>query len=160
MAGHSKKHNLADTENHIKCKLSELNALIEDEEIASLNDALFGKRYLYETSESEDSTTSDLWQNKMTTTVSNLPSGEYRIGWYFETRTQDTGSSGLVRVRLNGTDISKVDVENKDGRNYSPYSGFYKTTDTDLTIRIDYKSETAGKTTRIKRARIEIWRIK
>ena len=120
---------------------------------------IFGTEYHYDSSESESSTTSNSWQNKITTIVNSLPTGTYRVGWYYETRTKTTTSSGLIRVLINGTDVSDISVENQDSTNYAAYSGFANTSDTNLSITIDYKSESSGKTTLIRKTRIEIWRL-
>jgi hypothetical protein len=112
--------------------------------------------------ESESSTTSQQWQEKLKLTTTSLPSGEYRIGWYFEIAQTNIADTVEARVELNDvSELCGVVKEVKDTSDWIPISGFYH--DQSLsgvnTIDIDYRQQ-KGSTAKIRRARIEIWRTK
>jgi hypothetical protein len=112
-------------------------------------------------SESESTTTSATFQQKLRLTTTDLVSGEYRIGWYFEVAQTNIQDAVESRVRLNDvTEICGTIKEPKDTTDWIPISGFYHTAlSGQNTIDIDYR-EQRGNTAKIRRARLEIWRTK
>lgn len=113
-------------------------------------------------SESESSTTSQVWQQKLKLTTSNLAIGEYRIGWYFEISQSNIADTVEARVQLNDTtELCGVVKEVKDATDWIPVSGFFH--DQSLSgvndIDIDWRQQ-KGSTAYIRRARLEIWRTK
>lgn len=125
--------------------------------------SIFGSQFQETSSDSESSTTSTTYQQKVRLTTPSLPSGKYRIGWYYEWRYDDDRSDFRGRVQINDTTtIMEHQQEPKDeGSNqWYPASGFgYVTQSGILNIDLDYCSDDWGDTSAIRRARLEIWRV-
>jgi len=128
---------------------------------------VFGSEYNYNSSEGESSTTSNTPQEKLTLSMTDLPSGKYYIQWQFESMTDDDkDSSFAARVQLdNTTDIAELDggAGNKWNEDYwNQSSGFYEADlDGDHDIDIDYWDimTVAPVGVNIRKARISSWRI-
>lgn len=113
-------------------------------------------------SDTESSTTSQAWQNKVTLSLGTLPAGTYRIGWYAEIKCSSISDDIVVRVNVDSSvDAMNVNIEVKDNSNYVPISGFYYATFTAAshTVAMDYYSESSGVTATIRRARLECVRV-
>jgi hypothetical protein len=129
--------------------------------------SIFGGEYDYAESESESSTTSNTYQQKLRLTTSTVPAGTYRIGWSFaHASTTDKLDCGF-KIELDDTTVLSEPIPNMKGKSaggsYYGMSGFKHTslTNASHTIDIDYIANLnleAG-TTYIKQARIEIWRV-
>jgi len=128
---------------------------------------VFGSEYDYAESESESSTTSNTYQQKLRLTTGTVVAGTYRIGWSFEyTSTTDKVDCGF-KVELDDTTILN-EVNPPPQKKYADGS-YYDTagfkhislTNTSHTIDLDYLANVAAEegTTYIKRARLEIWRV-
>jgi hypothetical protein len=123
---------------------------------------IFGANHQETSSESQSNTTSESFQNKLTMTTPSLPAGKYRIGWYAEMLGANTGVSWEMRVQLDDTTNLCLPLkEPRDSTDWFPVSGMaYQTLSAAThTIDIDFRSEDAGVTTSIRRARLEIWRV-
>lgn len=126
--------------------------------------SIFGSEFHEASSESESSTTSTDYKQKLRLSTSTIPQGKYRIGWQFEWRRSSTDSDFEARVQIDDTTtIMEMNVETKDSSNWWVEYGFYMTqlTAGSYHIDLDYAGETgkANKTSYIRRARIEIWRV-
>lgn len=136
-------------------------------ETQSIKDAIdaivFGDYYQSAKDDSESTTTSTSYVNKLRLTTPALPIGKYRIGWFWEYRRSSGSNDWEGRVRLDESDVlSELNIEVKDTSNYFPASGFDEvefTSEATHTIDIDYAGETINQTSYMRRARLEIWRV-
>jgi len=128
----------------------------------AIDGIIFGKYYQFAKDDSESTTTSTSYVNKLRLTTPALPVGKYRIGWFWEYRRSSIANDWKGRVRLDeATDLSEINVEVKDNSNYFSASGFDEVefaSEATHTFDIDYGGET-NKTSYIRRARLEIWRV-
>lgn len=130
-------------------------------DISSGSGNIFGSNFQQESSDGESSTTSSTFQQKLRLTTSELPSGVYRIGFYYE--WQKSGLSDfLSRVQVNDTtNISEGFEEAVDAGSDQWFVrggfGYYSGSGV-LNIDLDYAAS-GGDTSYIRRARLEIWRI-
>jgi len=131
-----------------------------------LSSGVFGNNYIYVESNSESSTTSTSYQDKL---ILNIPAGlnnSYRIGWCGEV----LGTKEKVMfVRVyNNTDgltysnpgFSPSEIQTSNNV-WSPYSGFIdiEPAGSAKEIIIQWRSNSAGKTAKIRNTRVEFWRI-
>ena len=124
---------------------------------------VFGQNYQSAVSESSVSTTSTTFQNKVTLTTNSLPSGVYRIGWYFMWQLSSVSTLYKARVMLNGaTTLMNITIQPQSATTTlrHPIAGFYNTGTISgiQTITIDYGVVTTG-TAYIESARLEIWQV-
>ena len=122
--------------------------------------------YNYEAIESESSTTSTTFINRMTLTASGIEDGRYRLAWYWEWRISKTGKAHEVRIVLNDNLVNllaDVSADMIKTTNWLSGAGFYHTTlsggvhHMDMDWRID--SALGGTTGYIRKTRLEFWRI-
>jgi len=120
----------------------------------------FGSEFQQASSDSQSSTTSSSWQQKLRLTTGNLPSGTYRIGWYCEFWQSNRSDAVQVQVQIDDTTtIMSVENEPKDLHDRFGSGGFYYASLSGVTqIDMDYRQQ-RGSTAYIRRARIEIWRV-
>jgi hypothetical protein len=126
---------------------------------------IFGQNYSQNSSEGQSSTTSNTYQNKLTLTTASLPSGNYRINWYYEWTHSSISDFFDAQVQVNNvtTIMNHIQEPKQSGTsNWVSSSGFYYYSGISgvLTIDLDYRTSTATSTTSyIRRARLELWRI-
>jgi len=121
----------------------------------------FGTWYAWGGDASLSSTNSTSYIEKASLSVVGIPTGYYRLGWYFEWRRKDTRSDFEARVTIDDTDtVMEINQESKDNNSYHAINGFVITQllAGDHFFDIDYGGET-NKTSYIRRARLEIWRV-
>jgi len=133
-------------------------------DMLSSGSSIFGSEFQEASSESESSTTSETYQQKLRLTTDLLPYGKYRIGWYYEWKYDNGVHDFKARIQINdSTTIMEQQEEVKDtGTNQAhTNSGFYYADSISgvQNIDLDYCSSYSGKTAYIKRSRLEIWRI-
>ena len=112
-------------------------------------------------SDALSSTTSNVYQNKLTTTL-NLSAGKYKISFYYEWGYSSASANFQGRLTVNDTVVASHIQEPKDTNAAQSHnvSGFYYYTGSGNTvINLDYCSGTNGQTSRIKNARIDVWRV-
>lgn len=122
---------------------------------------VFGTEFSQASSDSESTTTSTSFQQKLRLTTASLPSGTYRIGWFYE-----WGMSSLTdfrsQVQINDATTCMEGFEeavDAGADQYFPRGGhYYHTGSGVLNIDLDY-CQNGGGTARIRRARLEIWRV-
>lgn len=123
----------------------------------------FGSWYGWALDESESSTTSTSWQQKLRfTTPSTVPAGNYRIGWQFEWRRNTASNDFEAQVQIDDTTtIMSQNEESKDVNSWHHVGGFTVATLTNAIhyIDVDYAGETTGNTSYIRRVRIEFYRV-
>ena len=135
-----------------------------DDEIAAIpGGGVFGSEYNAETSESQSSTTSTSWQNKIDFDV-DVPAGNYILHWYSEIRMNSTSYSVVARVEMDGHSeppyIGYMEVEPQDTDNWYVFSG-HKVLSLNGThdIDLDYCRIGSGGTAYIRKGRFTLWRI-
>jgi len=122
--------------------------------------SVYGSEYSYIESESEDTTSSTSFQNKVTLTTGTIPAGDYHIVWSYELRSSNSEETVKSQVLVDTVEIGSHIVETKDGNEYRIVSGFRKMTLTNAvhTVDIEYARDSGG-TAKIRRARIELYRV-
>lgn len=110
--------------------------------------------------DTQSSTTSKLWVQKLRLTTSNLVAGRYRIGYQLELQSSVTGRNSAARIQVD--DIALLSDFVTDETGYVPYTGFdfIDLTAGVHTVDIDFAAPVLGVyTAYIQRARIELWRV-
>jgi hypothetical protein len=123
---------------------------------------IFGSVAISVFSEAESTTTSSGYQEKLSLSSADFTQGTYRVGWYAEVRCNSGTSDTLFRVQSDNTaTLAEQNLEPQETSNYLAVSGFQyiNLTAGSHFIDIDYRSETSGVTSYIRRARLEIWKI-
>ena len=134
---------------------------VVDVTITTSSSTIFGTWYAWDGDDSESSTNSTSYIEKASLSVTGIPTGYYRLGWYFEWRRSDTNSDFEGRVVIDNTDVvMEINQEAKDNNSYHVANGYVITqlTAGNHFFDIDYGGEN-NKTSRIRRARLEIWRV-
>jgi hypothetical protein len=111
----------------------------------------------------ESSTNSSNPIRKLRLSITDLPAGTYRIGWYYEWANSTTNKDFIARVQLDDTtDLMEHTQESQEsGTTQSqPACGFayQDISEGNHDIDLDYWSD-GNSTSYIKRARLEIWRV-
>lgn len=121
----------------------------------------FGTYQQYEESDWESSTTSTSSQTKVTLTTPSLPSGDYRIAFCYEWKGSDTGDKVIVDVVIDGSEFNETKCEPESNSAWVSEAGFKKFSNISgvKVFKIRYKNEKSGDTARIRRARLEFWRM-
>jgi hypothetical protein len=124
---------------------------------------VFGSWYGWGGDSSESYTNSTSWVNKVSVSVSTVPAGYYRIGWYFEWRLNNVNYDFRSRIQVDNTDtIMSINVESKDSNSYHPVSGFAIVefaSEASHFIDVDYSVEAGFTSGYIRNVRIEYWRV-
>ena len=118
----------------------------------------FGSEFESTESLAEQITTSTTYQSAMSFVTQNLPAGDYLLFWSGEC-SKDTGNGTGVKIYKGATTYSEINP--KDANNtYVPFSGFAVESGISgiQTYDLDFKSESSGKTVRVKNLRMMIWR--
>ena len=121
---------------------------------------VYGTEYHYAESEGESDTTSGTYQLKTTLTTASLPSGNYEISWYSETRNSSTSGIVDVRVRYGTTEIGQTEIEHEDTSDWNPQGGFKSDISLSVgqTIELHYRRIDNGTAT-IRRSRLKIIKV-
>jgi predicted adenine nucleotide alpha hydrolase (AANH) superfamily ATPase len=122
---------------------------------------VFGQNFQSASSEDESSTTATTYQQKLRLNTPDLPDGTYRIGWFYEYRSNTVTRQFYGRVQINDTlTTSLIISEPKDAINYISESGMYYYVGSGITtIDLDYRISDNADLAFIRRARLEIWRV-
>lgn len=132
--------------------------------VASWQYCPFSSYFQQNSSDGESTSTSVTFQEKVSLSTISLPSGTYRIGWMYEWSHSSTNSSFVGRVQLNNTTILMDHREEpQDGATaqYRPNNGYYYAVGISgvQLIDLDFAISATTSTARIRRARLEIWRV-
>lgn len=121
----------------------------------------YGGGYQRGTSEGESSTTSDVYQEKLTFTTTTLPAGTYRVVWSMEVGNANKSQITEYRFRIGSTTVNEGGYEVNFTPHYIPVGGAGLTTlASSGTITSDlYYRRPVGGTAQVRRARIEVWRV-
>jgi hypothetical protein len=129
------------------------------------NDLVLGNVFAEGSADSETTTSSTTAQQKLRLTVANMPVGRYRVAWSYEWQQTGTISdSFLGRVQVDDTTtIAEQETEPQDisSSQWTPAAGiaYLNLTSGSHNFDIDYWV-TSGGTAGIRRARLEVWRVK
>lgn len=120
----------------------------------------FGLEFAEAESEHESSTTSRTYQTKVKLITGTLPSGNYRIGWSCEIQSSHYRKIIEVKIDCNGTILGNPQIVAIYNNAWIPLSGFrYLTTSGIQTITIYWRRNGSAHNAKIRKARLEIWRI-
>jgi hypothetical protein len=123
----------------------------------------YGASREYAEDDTEDTTTSTTYQQKLRLTTGTLLAGTYRISWSAELGASVKVKNFAVLVELDDTttinEITSASVSDND--DYTIFSGFQELalTAASHTIDVDYKANEAGVTVAIRRVRISLIRV-
>lgn len=130
---------------------------------AWVNENVFGTEFQQEEDDVESVTTSTTYQQKFRMTTPSLPSGTYRIGFYYSWSGQFAGYDAGIRVQVNDTDTiheqnqgaeaaGTVGIQTESGFDYYTGSGV-------LDIDVDFRSQASFAAVWLREVRLEIWRV-
>lgn len=108
----------------------------------------------------ESSTTSTTFQTKITETKT-LPPGKYRLQWCFQGKEAGANSIPEYRVVFNGVEVW-LNSDPIDTSKYVTFGCFVHidvVTGGSITWTLEYRNQTSGRTTYIKDAKIELYRV-
>lgn len=112
-------------------------------------------------SEEETSTTSTSPLTKITADLAGLPSGRYRVGWYYEWSYNDTKSEPVISVQISPGQVLGVTSETPSSATaFRQVSGFayVDLSGSPAAVTLTYRSGRSGKAVTVRRARLEAWR--
>ena len=118
---------------------------------------MHGTHYQYAASDTESTTTSTTLQVKTTLTTGSLPSGDYRLAYTAEVSNASNGVLTEIEVKLDGVVVALPNMEADN--DYLLFGGFVvQTLSGVVTATISHRVQTTG-TSKIRRARLELWRV-
>jgi len=125
---------------------------------------VFGFNFYDASSEYESYTNSTEYVEKLKMSLSNIPAGKYRIGWFYEWAQENSNWRFESRVQLDDTTTLceiKIRPSESSWESWETNSGFaYQTlTSGNHTVDIDYCTSKWNKTSGIRKARLEFWRV-
>jgi hypothetical protein len=124
---------------------------------------VFGTQEVYAESLAESSTTSTNFQQKLRLTTGNLPSGTYRIEWYYTWSNSSTSYYTKTQIQVNDTTtiMSETVTPRIAGTTSDfPASGYWRGTLSGVdNIDLDYCSSNSGATAYIRNVKLNLWRI-
>ena len=121
----------------------------------------FGTEYNQAESDGTSVSTGTTWAQKVNLSVSSLPSGTYRIGWYYEFNCSASNAQFEGRVQLDDTtDLAMINTRISPATGYASSYGHkhVEVTTGSVSVDIDFRCS-ANKEVAIRRARLEIWRV-
>ena len=123
--------------------------------------SIFGSEFKYVSDETTTLNTTNNFVTKLTLNTGNIPSGVYRIGWYYIWREEEK-TSIECEIRVNGEVIHSHIEEPHERKELQkiPVSGYCikNLTSTTHTVILRFRSIDAGDSY-ISNSRIEFWRI-
>lgn len=123
----------------------------------------FGTEYLYNSRDSEYSTTSSSWREVVSLSTGSLPAGDYHIGWSAELGCSNGNKIPYLQIEVDDTTVVfEHDTRFAHNSGYASHGGIVKITLGAGTHTVDLDinaSDNGNYTTRIQRARIEMWRV-
>ena len=123
----------------------------------------FAYDYRFQFDESESSTNSVNWEDKLSYTFTDLPAGTYRIAFYTEAKVQSSAQKYYIRYTVDGTEKCSSSGQNTGQEDWVMSTGFIRlivTEDGSHTFKIQWCASSSQHTAYIRRARIELWRFK
>ena len=135
--------------------------LIGSRPLPSMPPSDFGNPQESAASDGLSITTATAYQPKLTHVTAVLPAGLYRIAWSAEGTNSDGGKLCKIRVRAGATVLGEVQLHGKAGDEWQPEAGLgHVTLAVPGAITLDiYWAQALGGTAKIRKARIEVWRL-
>lgn len=127
-----------------------------------MQEPVFGTYLAWAGDESETSTNSTSPVQKARLTLSSLPEGYYRIGWYYEYNRSSISNDYMARIQIDDSyTVMEHAQEIKDNTSWYPASGFiiYQLSAGNHYIDFDHYGESTGATSYTRRLRLEFWRV-
>ena len=124
---------------------------------------VFGDEFQVFESDGTSSTTSATYQNKINSTTTNLPSGDYIIMYSAEIGNENNNKSIICQARclIGGTIVGQVEDRSSspDDNAFVSFSGIKKLSLSGVTtVQIQYR-RVKNSTATIRRARVVLWRV-
>ena len=122
----------------------------------------YGSYYAYAKSDGTSSTNSITFVNKVSLITSTVVSGTYKIEWYAEVNRNSASNDVMFRIYLdNTTELCNTNFRIADANSWLVVSGFDVVNFNSTVHRVDvqFAGQTTGKTSYIRRARVEITRL-
>lgn len=123
---------------------------------------VFGDGEEFAISDGESTTASTTLQSKLSHTTPSLPAGTYRVGFSAEVTNGDGDKEMAYRFRIGATVEGDGEPANKNGDDYQSVGAIAQVTlgaPATITADIFFSSTSNGGTAKIRKARIEIWRV-
>lgn len=122
---------------------------------------IFGSEYQFESDESESTTTSQTFVNKLTLTTPTIPAGSYRGEITCAVTNDSSNKIVVIETSLDGDLVNESSYSPKAGGEFLVKTSFSNDTITDgvHTLDLNFKAGSTGGTAKIKNARIEIFRV-
>jgi hypothetical protein len=125
--------------------------------------SIFGTEYVYAESLGQSQTNSETFQNKVTLTTGNLPSGTYRIGWAFNWALDASNENFEAEIdQVSQGQLWSMIQEPKDAGNDQqiPASAFIELSLSGVqNFELNYRTSDSNDTAFISDAKIEFWRV-
>jgi hypothetical protein len=122
----------------------------------------FGSNAENAESDTESTTTSETFQTKLSHTTASVPAGTYRLGWRYEVTNSSSSYESQVEIAEGGTVYGLTNYEPDQGNSFIAQAGFkyitYGSAGT-RTFTIKYKTSDDEGTAKIRRVRLEFWRV-
>jgi hypothetical protein len=120
---------------------------------------IFGTEYKYAEDNSESSTSSTSYIQKLRLTTDSVPAGDYRVGWSMDAKTSNKNKTVEFKIEVDDTTV--LDEDSTDLNNYTHHSGFDKITLASgvHTIDVDMKRTDSPASCYVRNVRLEFWRI-
>ena len=122
---------------------------------------LFGSEYQFESDETESTTTSMTFVNKLTLTTPTVPAGDYR-GEITCAITNDSSNKVVtIETVLDGNAVNESSFSPRNGGDFIVKTVFSNSTLVNgvHTLDLNFKAGSTGGTAKIKNARIEVFRV-
>lgn len=142
--------------------VSDSGSGVVEVEVTTPEAMLFGTQFAWAEDSTTSSTNSTTYQEKLSLDVTGVPTGYYRIGWYFEWNNNSDRDDIRARIVSDNTTVEmELNIEPKDKSSWQSESGFVikQLTSGNHFFDIDYSSENTGVSASISRARLEFWRV-
>jgi len=124
-------------------------------------DVVFGSQYQFESDESVSTTSSTTFQNKLTLTTPVIPEGFYRAEVTFEVTNSSGDKPVVIEAVLDNEQFSETLYAPKFENEYILKTSFAAKELSHDTheIELNFRSTSEGGTAKIRKARIEIFRV-
>jgi hypothetical protein len=122
----------------------------------------FGTWYAWGGDETETNTNSTTGTEKASLSVTGIPAGYYRLGWYYEWRRNTTSNDYRAFIERDSTEtVMDHREETQDVNSWHTNSGFYimNLTAGNHTFSFEHYGESSGNTSYTRRLRMEFWRV-
>jgi len=122
---------------------------------------VFGSEYQYISDETESTTTSTTFQNKLTLTTPLIPAGFYKADITFEVTNESGDKPVVTEITLNGDQLNESLYAPKFEDEYLLTTSFaaQNLTNDVQVIELNYRSTSEGGTAKIRNARLELFRV-